>query len=559
MKQIFNFYKIGLFIAISTINSFAQMSSNTVRFQITYDTPSQKYTVWVVPSYDTPNANNADTTERGATAQVALRVPKDFVISDITAVRGDWDKSPLRLGPNEPKQSLFNNLNPAYRYYVVGKSAIETNYGRFTKDKAVALFTFKGNGCFGAISILDDSDEFVILADKYYAFNVKPSFYSKSGQKSLVNAIPLEQFSDPIDPPAFCCSSTASFGSSITFTNDRKDICIGEKMNFVLKNIKGIGSQNIKFVLSTVEPINETEAYNSGLQVLGTVQNAALTNNKTEATLSNVTMPTASGRYFVIALIDDGSGISNCKSFTSSRISINASPTAKVTPDKTGIICAGDKVTFTASPADFEKYEWLLNNNPIANASNSNVYTASASGAYSVKVTNKAGCSGTSQAVEFSTILVSAPSIRQVGEKLVSSTKFGNQWFLNSVAIAGATDSVYVPKTPGSYAVQTTSGNCKSALSASFLYAITALDITLSDDIVIFPNPTSGEFEISVPNLSNKQIDVVVSNLTGSEILKKKGNLTNGKLSIKEHFPAGTYIIKIQSGINVWVKKLIRN
>ena len=58
----------------------------------------------------------------------------------------------------------------------------------------MALFTFQGNGGdMSKVSILENSDPFVKLADKNFALNVQNSFYSRSGQSSQMTAKPLEQ------------------------------------------------------------------------------------------------------------------------------------------------------------------------------------------------------------------------------------------------------------------------------------------------------------------------------------------------------------------------------
>ena len=35
--------------------TYAQLSPNTVKYQLTYDPNTGRYTVWVVPDYNTPN------------------------------------------------------------------------------------------------------------------------------------------------------------------------------------------------------------------------------------------------------------------------------------------------------------------------------------------------------------------------------------------------------------------------------------------------------------------------------------------------------------------------
>ncbi len=79
-----------LCVAATAVN--AQQSTNTIKYKITYDQLTSRYTVFVVPDYSTPNAFNTGSNERGATAQVTIRVPKDFVVqpTSLTNTRGTW-------------------------------------------------------------------------------------------------------------------------------------------------------------------------------------------------------------------------------------------------------------------------------------------------------------------------------------------------------------------------------------------------------------------------------------------------------------------------------------
>jgi uncharacterized repeat protein (TIGR01451 family) len=175
----------------------AQTSPNTVKYQVTYDAPTTTYTAWVVPDYSVPNTNNNASTEKGATAQFTIVVPKDFVITLVTDITGTWTKTTessfIKLGPGNPNQN-FPGLDPTLNYYVIGKTASETDYGLFAPGVPVALFSFKGNGCFGPIRPLAPGDPFIAAADDLYSLNVGNSFYSRSGQPAGGNVVPLEQF-----------------------------------------------------------------------------------------------------------------------------------------------------------------------------------------------------------------------------------------------------------------------------------------------------------------------------------------------------------------------------
>ncbi|WP_051398050.1 T9SS type A sorting domain-containing protein [Runella limosa] len=539
MKQRILIFWFLLFVVVGQLKG--QSSTNTIRYQITYETVNQLYTVWIIPGYNTPNTFNADTAERGPTAQVTLRVPKSFLISEVIGVKGEWDKTPLRLGPNEPNQSFFNSLSDAYRYYVIGKAATETIYGRFTKDKAVALFQFKGNGCFGAISVLDESDEFVKLAEKY-ALNVRPSFYSRSGQRNFVNAVPLEQFADPLDPPAYCCGSGVTLNSAITINTNQSSFCPGATASLSLKGMSGVSNQAVRFRQTTTEPLTEEEAYASSGTLLGVVPNSALTSNKTEAVLTNIVLPKNAGKYFIVATLDGVSGA--CRPYSSTRFTIATLANAAISSDKTGTICLGESVLLTAQPAGQTKYEWLKDGQSVG-VTSTNTYRVTSAGEYKVTITNELGCNlGASNATTFTTIVVNKPTIKQVGERLVSSSKTGNQWFYNNAAIPNATDTVYLATKQGVYTLQITLGNCKSELSDPVLFAITSVQEPLNaNEYRLYPNPTTGFFTIESDSVEYDEL--ACYDFTGKKIeinVEKDAEKLRGDI---RHLPKGLYILKL--------------
>lgn len=218
-------FMLFLFASV-TVKS--QTSSNTVKYQITYNPANQVYTAWVVPDYNVPNANNSEVTESGGTAQFSIVVPKDFVITNITDIKGTWTKTTdsdfRKLGPGQPGQTWIG-LDPTLNYYLIGKAPNETNYGTFSSNVPVALFSFTGNSCYGVVKALPANDPFIAAADATYSLNAGNSFYSRSGQPNGGNQTPLEQFIAITGIPANCLppqanpetASTAA-GTSTTIT-----------------------------------------------------------------------------------------------------------------------------------------------------------------------------------------------------------------------------------------------------------------------------------------------------------------------------------------------------
>ena len=232
MKKFDFFYFLGLclmlFLSASTIIK-AQTSPNTVKYQITYNPLTQVYTAWVVPDYNVPNANNLELTEFGGTAQFSIVVPKDFVITNVTDIKGIWTKTTdsdfRKLGPGQPGQ-VWSGLDPTLNYYLIGKAPSETNYGTFTAGVPLALFSFTGNGCYGVVKALPANNPFILAADVAYNLNAGSSFYSRSGQPSGGNQKPLEQFLATTGIPANCLPPLANPDTASTAAGISKTIIV---------------------------------------------------------------------------------------------------------------------------------------------------------------------------------------------------------------------------------------------------------------------------------------------------------------------------------------------
>jgi Secretion system C-terminal sorting domain len=190
MKNIYR-YALVFILFSGGIQAQQKLSQNTIRYMVSFDSANELYTAWVVPDYNTPNSNNPDTEEKGATAQFSLKVPKGFEIKSLKSIKGDWDKSPSKIG----SEAFFKeaNLETGFEYYIIGKAPTETNYGNFKSGEPVALFTFKANRS-DKINVLESNDSFVTIVDKNLSLNVASSFYSRSGQAPKIDAMPLEQY-----------------------------------------------------------------------------------------------------------------------------------------------------------------------------------------------------------------------------------------------------------------------------------------------------------------------------------------------------------------------------
>jgi uncharacterized repeat protein (TIGR01451 family) len=381
-KNLLTFAWIGLVWILGIVSTLAQqLSANQVNYKLTYNTTTQVYTVWVVPKYNTPNANNADSDEFGATAQVSLKVPKDFVIQNITDIKGTWEKSPLKLG----SQAVFTsaNLDPNYLYYVIGKTPDEVNYGPFVNGTPVALFTFKGNACYGPVGILAKADPFVAASKTLASLNTACSFYSRSGQATSGNVVPLEQFVEKLGPDADC---RIDLSVDVTAGNQQPGLNGTVTLTVSVKNDGPSDATGVELKDIIPSGMNfQTYATAFGNYTPGTWTIGNIPAGQT-VTLSVVVKVTQTGVQYYTAQVSKAN-----------EPDIDSTPDNNVETeddfDRTCVtvpapICPG-QIFELQIPNGYTNIQWYKDNQPISNA-NGLTYQVTSAGSYRFTATNAA-------------------------------------------------------------------------------------------------------------------------------------------------------------------------
>jgi len=166
------------------------------------------------------------------------------------------------------------------------------------------------------------------------------------------------------------------------------------------------------------------------------------------------------------------------------------------------------------------------------------------SGTYHRTLTAITGCDSLVTTVLSVIPLPDKPLISQNGLILNSSSAEGNQWFLDGVQIPDATRQQYTPTQSGNYSVQVTISGCISEMSDTVAFNITTDEQLSIESIMVIPNPTSGEFEISgLPD--NRSVQIEILSFDGRTIQSRTSNFaTETVLNIAKHAP-GIYLLVI--------------
>ncbi|MFZ2492900.1 MAG: hypothetical protein WA208_15565, partial [Thermoanaerobaculia bacterium] len=165
-----------------------------------------------------------------------------------------------------------------------------------------------------------------------------------------------------------------------------------------------------------------------------------------------------------------------CSAETTQTVTINAMPTATITPSGPTTFCAGSNVTLSAAGSGGTgsyTYQWLNGGSPITGATAATLLV-SASGSYSV-IASDTNCQGlpsspvtvTVNANPVVTITPSGPTTFCQGGNVTLTATAGStyQWMKDGAPITGSAQTLLV-SSPGAYSVTVTNGsNCTGTSS----------------------------------------------------------------------------------------------
>ena len=226
--------------------------------------------------------------------------------------------------------------------------------------------------------------------------------------------------------------------------------------------------------------------------------------NIPDATQVNYTA-TASGLYSVVV-----TNAAGCPVISAGvTVTVNNIPLATVAAASSTSFCAGKSVLLKAINGTGYTYQWKKNGINIPQETTSN-YTATATGMYSVVVTNATGCSTTSTGINvavtmapLATVAIAGPTTFCEGKnvllKAIIGTGYTYQWKKNGVNIPAQTQSNYTATTTGVYTVAVTNAEGCSTLSADINITVTpapAAIITANGPLTF---PQGGNVVLNIP------------------------------------------------------------
>ena len=141
---------------------------------------------------------------------------------------------------------------------------------------------------------------------------------------------------------------------------------------------------------------------------------------------------------------------------------------------------------------------------------------------------------------------ITTSGINTAATVLTSSATAGNQWYLDGIAISGATGTTYTIAAAGIYKVQTTIDGCASDFSAESTFIVTGDLVSQNSSIVVYPNPV--ETTLQIKGLSDESFTAQVVDLTGratSILLEKTDDAHKANV---EGLSQGFYVLTVREG-----------
>jgi len=323
-----------------------------------------------------------------------------------------------------------------------------------------------------------------------------------------VNALPSTPTITAGGPKTFCAGGsvtlTSSAGSTYQWstgaTTPNLNVTTTGSYTVKVTNANGCQSAASVATIVTVNALPSTPTITAGGPTTFCAGgNVTLTSSagttylwSTGATTQNINV-IISGSYTV--KVTNASGCQSAAS-AATLVTVNALPiTPTITAGGPTTFCAGGNVTLTSSAGT--SYIW-------SNGATTQNINITASGSYTVKVTNASGCQSAASVATIVTVntLPATPTITAGG---TTTLCVGGSVTLSSTAGTiyqwsnGATSQSINVTAAGSYTVQVTDLNgCQSAVSAASLVNVNALPVVNAGTDIIIPNGTSTTINATV-------------------------------------------------------------
>ncbi len=151
------------------------------------------------------------------------------------------------------------------------------------------------------------------------------------------------------------------------------------------------------------------------------------------------------------------------------------------------------------------------------------------------------------------------PTIKRDGMTLVSSYDSGNQWYLESEKIPGATEKIITPEKTGKYSVEVTDSNgCKTQISDQYYINVeSVIDIEMNKFVFeLSPLPASDYLKIRLLKENSLISYIAVYNLIGEKLFisTEQANFTGINVN---GLSSGVYLLNLVVDNQIYIERFV--
>ena len=238
-------------------------------------------------------------------------------------------------------------------------------------------------------------------------------------------------------------------------------------------------------------------------------------------------------------------------------------------------ICQGDSLWLETNYT--ENIQWYRDSVLLINEINPFLF-ASNPGLYRVEYTSEEGCVSSSDWIEVSSIPAPASPAYVNENNLLTlfdpdalPVDYTLQWYQNGVILEGETGLSYCISEFGTYTllVEDLSTGCFNSFTLTVPYnSNVSCDLSPTEELFaggtvnIFPNPTSGKFDVNITGSEAAQIDIQVRDILGQILFQKtypsRSSFIGESFDLTS-FPNGMYLISISADNESIIRKVIKS
>lgn len=207
--------------------------------------------------------------------------------------------------------------------------------------------------------------------------------------------------------------------------------------------------------------------------------------------------------------------------------------------------------TATQTVSSCSDYTWAVD---------ANVYTTT--GMYTAVIPNAAGCDST---ITLDLTIGALDVTTSTATFTISAnvTAAAYQWIdcgNGNAIIPGENGQSYTATANGDYAVILTDGSCVDTSACVTITGVGLNENVLSAGIEIFPNPSNGEFTVSISGIATDKMTVVISEVNGKIIMTKELSNTSDSIELPVDLAGienGVYFVTISADDQRSVQRIV--